>query len=73
MGREPAFTRRSLRAILRYQIGCTATRAAMRHLKNEPLPEKIMLPAEIIDKTNYKAWLTPIDQRVCPAWADIVR
>jgi ribose transport system substrate-binding protein len=56
-----------------FKIGCTATRAAMRHLKNEPLPEKIMLPAEIIDKTNYKAWLTPVDQRVCPDWAEIAR
>jgi ribose transport system substrate-binding protein len=56
-----------------FKIGCTAARAAIRHLRNEPLPEKIMLPAEIIDKTNYKAWLTPVDQRVCPAWADIVR
>jgi len=69
MSREPASTRRPLRAILRYQIGCTAT----RHLGNEPLPDKIMLPAETIDKTNYKAWLTPVDQRVCPAWADIAR
>ena len=49
-----------------FKIGCTATRAAMRHLKNEPVPEKIMLPAQIIDKTNYQAWLTPVDQRVCP-------
>jgi len=54
-----------------FKIGCIATRAAMRHLKNEPLPEKIMLPAEIIDKTNYQAWLTPVDQRVCPNWADV--
>jgi ribose transport system substrate-binding protein len=54
-----------------FKIGCTATRAAMRHLKNEPLPEKVMLPAVIIDKTNYKAWLTPVDQRVCPNWADV--
>ena len=54
-----------------FKIGCTAARAAMRHLKNEPLPEKIMLPAEIIDKTNYQAWLTPVDQRVCPNWADV--
>ena len=56
-----------------FKIGCTATRAAMRHLRNEPLPEKIMLPAEIIDKTNYKAWLMPVDQRVCPDWAEIAR
>ena len=51
-----------------FKIGCTAMRAALRHLKGEPLPEKIMLPAEIIDKTNYQAWLVPVDQRACPEW-----
>ena len=43
-----------------FKIGCTATRAAVRYLKQEPLPEKVMLPAEVIDKTNYKAWLVPV-------------
>ena len=56
-----------------FKIGCTATRAAVRYLKREPLPEKIILPAEIIDKTNYKAWLVPVDQRSCPEWTDVVR
>jgi ribose transport system substrate-binding protein len=56
-----------------FKIGCVATRAAVRHLKHEPLPEKVMLPAEIIDKTNYKAWLVPVDQRACPEWSEIVR
>ena len=56
-----------------FKIGCTATRAAVRHLKGEPLPEKVMLPAEIIDKTNYKEWLVPVDRRPCPEWADVVR
>jgi ribose transport system substrate-binding protein len=56
-----------------FKIGCTATRAAIRHLKHEPLPEKVMLPAEIIDKTNYKAWLVPVDQRSCPEWSEVVR
>jgi ribose transport system substrate-binding protein len=55
-----------------FKIGCTATRAALRHLKGEPLPEKIMLPAEVIDKTNYRAWLVPVDQRACPDWAEMV-
>ena len=55
-----------------FKIGCTATRAALRHLKGEPLPEKILLPAEIIDKTNYHAWLVPVDQRTCPEWTDVV-
>jgi ribose transport system substrate-binding protein len=56
-----------------FKIGCTATRAALRHLKGEPLPEKILLPAEIIDKTNYKAWLVPVEQRSCPEWSEVVR
>jgi len=56
-----------------FKIGCIATRAAVRHLKGEPLPEKIMLPAEVIDKTNYEAWLVPVDQRTCPEWSDVVR
>jgi ribose transport system substrate-binding protein len=56
-----------------FKIGCMATRAALRHLKGEPLPEKIMMPAEIIDKTNYKAWLVPPDQRSCPEWSEVVR
>jgi ribose transport system substrate-binding protein len=56
-----------------FKIGCTATRAAIRHLKGEPLPEKVMLPAEVIDKSNYQAWLVPVDQRTCPEWSDIVR
>src|SRR5882757_832467 len=56
-----------------FKIGCMATRAAVRHLKRESLPDKVMLPAEIIDKTNYKAWLVPVDQRNCPEWGDVVR
>jgi ribose transport system substrate-binding protein len=56
-----------------FKIGCVATRAALRHLKGEPLPEKIMLAAEIIDKTNYQAWLVPPDQRSCPEWSEVVK
>lgn len=56
-----------------FKIGCTAARAAVRHLNKEPLPEKVMLPAEVIDKTNYKAWLVPVDQRACPQWSEVAR
>jgi ribose transport system substrate-binding protein len=56
-----------------FKIGCTATRAATRYLKGEPLPEKILLPAEIIDKTNYKAWLVPVEQRACTEWSEVVK
>jgi len=56
-----------------FKIGCTATRAAVRYLKHEPLPEKVILPAEIIDRTNYKVWLVPVNQQTCPEWSEIVR
>ena len=56
-----------------FKIGCVATRAAVRQLKAQPLPEKIILPAEVIDKTNYKAWLTPVEQRTCPEWAEVAK
>jgi ribose transport system substrate-binding protein len=56
-----------------FKIGCTATRAAVRYLKKEPLPEKVILPAEVIDKTNYRAWLVPVEQRSCPDWSEVVK
>jgi len=54
-----------------FNIGCTATLAAVRHLKHEVVPDKLMLPAEIIDQRNYKAWLVPVEQRPCPKWAEV--
>jgi ribose transport system substrate-binding protein len=56
-----------------FKIGCVATRAAVRHIKGEPLPEQILLPAEIIDKTNYRAWLVPVEQRTCTEWSEVVK
>ena len=56
-----------------FKIGCTATVAALRYLHREPLPDKVMLPAEIIDKSNYQAWLVPVAQRTCSDWAALVR
>lgn len=56
-----------------FKIGCTATRAALRYLRGERLPQTIMLPAEIIDKTNLKGWLVPVEQRSCPEWDEVVR
>jgi ribose transport system substrate-binding protein len=56
-----------------FKIGCAATRAAVRQLKAQPLPDKVILPAEVIDKTNYKAWLMPVEQRTCPEWAEVFK
>ena len=56
-----------------FKIGCTATRAAVRYVNHEPVPKKVLLPAEIIDKTNYKAWLVPVEERTCPEWGETSR
>jgi len=56
-----------------FKIGCAAARAAVRHLNGEPVPDKIILPAEVIDRTNCKAWLIPVEQRTCPDWAEVVK
>jgi ribose transport system substrate-binding protein len=56
-----------------FKIGCTAARAAIRHLDGETLPEQIILPAEVIDRSNYQAWLVPVEQRSCPDWAEVVQ
>jgi ribose transport system substrate-binding protein len=55
-----------------FKMACLATQAALRHLKGEKVPDKIILPTEIIDKTNYKAWLVPVADRPCPKWEDVV-
>ncbi len=56
-----------------FKIGCLATQAAVRKLKGEPLPEKVMVPSEVITKDNYKAWLVPVAERSCPKWEDVIR
>jgi ribose transport system substrate-binding protein len=56
-----------------FKIGCMAARAAVRHLDGEPLPAQIILPAEVIDRSNYQAWLIPVEQRTCPDWEEVVK
>ncbi len=56
-----------------FKIGCAATRAAVRHLGHEALPDKIILPADVIDTANFKAWLVPVEQRACPEWSEFAR
>ena len=56
-----------------FKIGCAATRAALRQLNHQSLPDKVILPAEIIEKTNYEAWLVPVEQRSCPQWDEFLR
>lgn len=50
------------------KLACLATEAAIRHLRGEPVPREIILPVQIVDRTNYAAWDKPLEARECPDW-----
>jgi ribose transport system substrate-binding protein len=54
-------------------IAAIATRAVLRHLAGQPVPTEILVPAELIDRSNLGRWKVPMIDRPCPAWDEIVR
>ena len=56
-----------------FNIAAIAARAVLRHLGGKPVPGEIMVPAELIDRSNYRRWKVPFAERACPAWEEIVR
>ena len=55
-----------------FDMGCIATEAAIRNLRGQKVPEEILLPVKIIDRTNVDRWLIPVEQRTCPDWDQVV-
>ena len=55
------------------RIACIATEAAIRHLRGERVPAEIMLPTQIVDRSNCAAWDKPLEERECPRWDEVVR
>jgi ribose transport system substrate-binding protein len=53
--------------------GCLGTMAAVRHLRNLPVPKEHVFEVKVIDKTNYTGLDLPLDQRMCPAWESLVK
>jgi ribose transport system substrate-binding protein len=56
-----------------FNIAAVATRAVLRHLAGQPVPDEIMVPAELIDRSNHARWKVPFERRACPTWEEIVR
>lgn len=56
-----------------FRIACIATEAALRAKRGETVPARIMLPADLIDGSNYKAAMTPFAERSCPKWDDVIK
>ena len=54
-------------------ISALATEAAIRHLRREPVPEKIVLPVSIVDRGNCGEWDGPFEQRTLIRWEEVVK
>ncbi len=52
--------------------GYLAAEAIYRFLKDEKLPQQIMLPVAVIDKSSAAQYNVPPDQRIPPAWEKIL-
>ena len=50
------------------KLACIATEAAIRHVRGERVPQEIILPVQIVDRTNFAAWDQPLEARECPDW-----
>jgi ribose transport system substrate-binding protein len=44
----------------------------LRHLRGEAVPASIMVPAALIDRTNFQRWKVPFALRPTPVWEEIV-
>jgi ribose transport system substrate-binding protein len=55
------------------KIASVATEAAIRHLRGETVPAEIILPVQVVDRSNCQPWDKPLAQRECPRWDDVVR
>jgi ribose transport system substrate-binding protein len=55
-----------------FKMACIAVEAALRNRAGESVPQKITLAADLIDHSNFEAWLVPTRERSCPKWDEIV-
>lgn len=56
-----------------FMHGCFGTMAAVRHLRNLPVPKEVDLPLTVFDKSNYAGADVPYSERSCPTWESIVK
>ena len=53
--------------------GCIGTMIAIRALRHEPIASDVQLPVVVVTGANAQAYETPVADRICPAWQDVVR
>ena len=55
-----------------FMHGCMGTMAAIRHLRNLPVPQTFDFTVAVIDATNYEPLDIPLGLRVCPSWESVL-
>jgi ribose transport system substrate-binding protein len=55
------------------KIAGVASEAAIRHLRGQPVPPEIILPVQIVDRSNCGAWDCALEERECLSWESLVR
>jgi ribose transport system substrate-binding protein len=53
--------------------GCIGTMISIRNLRKQPTPAEFMLPAVVVDKSNYGPYDIPAESRSCPKWEEVVK
>lgn len=56
-----------------FMHGCLGTMAAVRHLRNLPIPKQFTFDLMVVDKSNYAGMDVPYEQRMCPKWESVVK
>ena len=54
------------------RFGYIGMEAAARFVRGESVPRRIVLPADVIDETNWAAWDKPYEARPFPDWVSTV-
>jgi ribose transport system substrate-binding protein len=55
------------------KMACIATEAALRHLRGEAVPARIILPVQVVDASNCGLWDRPYEERAAPSWTETTR
>jgi len=55
------------------KMACLGVEAAVRVLRGETVPRLLMLPVEVVDRSNCAAWDKSYAERSLPEWRDYVK
>ena len=51
-----------------FMQGCLGALAALRYLRQQPVPSEMRLKPSVIDQSNYQQFDLPVEARSCPKW-----